>query len=114
MVERAELWRWSRLWARMHEDDATQAILSPWPAERPSDWLRRVDTPQSAKGDAAHGPSSTCGRASLSETATIRRMYPLSGKTNQPSLLLFRGTNGGQGIAASRRGPRHQQKDRLP
>ena len=49
LVERAEHWRWGGLWARKHGDDAVQAILSPWPVERPKDWLRRVNTPLSAQ-----------------------------------------------------------------
>ena len=36
-VARAEDWRWSGLWARNHGDDAIQAMLSPWPLERPVD-----------------------------------------------------------------------------
>jgi putative transposase len=32
-----------------NHDLATQAILSPWPVGRPRDWLRRVNTPLSAK-----------------------------------------------------------------
>jgi putative transposase len=49
LVERAEHWRWGGLWARVHGDDAVKAILSPWPVERPKDWLRRVNTPLSTK-----------------------------------------------------------------
>lgn len=49
LVERAEHWRWGGLWARVHGDDALEAILSPWPVERPKDWLRRVNAPLSAK-----------------------------------------------------------------
>lgn len=33
----------------MHGDEAIKGILSPWPVERPKDWLRRVNTPISAK-----------------------------------------------------------------
>src|SRR5262249_48064008 len=49
LVERAEQWRWGGLWARVHGDDAVKAILWPWPVEPPKDWLRRVNTPLSAK-----------------------------------------------------------------
>ena len=48
-VARAEHWRWSGLWARMHGEDAIKAILSPWPVERPVDWTDRVNAPLSAK-----------------------------------------------------------------
>src|SRR4051812_2196592 len=49
LVERAEQWRWCGLWARSHGDDATKAILSPWPVERPADWIGRVNAPLGAK-----------------------------------------------------------------
>jgi putative transposase len=49
LVERAEQWRWGGLWARMHGSEGLKSILSPWPVERPKDWLRRVNTPLSAK-----------------------------------------------------------------
>ena len=49
LVARAEHWRWSGLWARMHGEDAIKAILSPWPVERPVDWTDRVNAPLSAK-----------------------------------------------------------------
>ena len=43
LVQRAQLWRWSSLWARMHGDDALKALLSPWPVERPAGWTNRVN-----------------------------------------------------------------------
>ena len=49
LAARAEHWRWSGLWARMHGEDAIKAILSPWPVERPVDWTDRVNAPLSAK-----------------------------------------------------------------
>jgi len=49
LVARAEHWRWSGLWARMHGEDAIKAILSPWPVERPVDWTDRGNAPLSAK-----------------------------------------------------------------
>jgi putative transposase len=49
LVDRAEQWRWGGLWARRHGDGAIKGILSPWPVERPKDWLRRVNTPSNAK-----------------------------------------------------------------
>jgi hypothetical protein len=42
VVERAEDWRWGRLWARRQGDAQLRAILSPWPVERPSHWVRLV------------------------------------------------------------------------
>ncbi len=49
LVERAEQWRWGGLWARRRGDAAIKGILSPWPVERPRDWLARVNRPLSAK-----------------------------------------------------------------
>jgi putative transposase len=43
LVPRAEQWRWSGLWARLHGGDAIQAILSPWPVKRPTNWTDRVN-----------------------------------------------------------------------
>jgi putative transposase len=48
-VTRAQDWRWSSLWGRKHGDDALKGILSPWPVERPVDWIARVNAPLSAK-----------------------------------------------------------------
>ena len=45
LVKRAEDWRWSSLWARRHADDAIKALLSPWPIDRPADWIARVNSP---------------------------------------------------------------------
>jgi putative transposase len=47
LVERAEDWRWGSLWARRHRD-AVSAVLSPWPVERPRNWIARVNSPLSA------------------------------------------------------------------
>ena len=49
LVARAEHWRWSGLWARMHREDTIKAILAPWPVERPVDWTDCVNAPLSAK-----------------------------------------------------------------
>jgi putative transposase len=49
LVRRAQLWRWSSLWARIHGDDAVRALLSAWPVERPEDWTDRVNAALSAK-----------------------------------------------------------------
>jgi putative transposase len=49
LVERAERWHWSSLWARTHGDDAIKGILSPWPVQRPVDWTRRAHAALSAR-----------------------------------------------------------------
>jgi putative transposase len=48
LVERAQLWCWGSLWARLYGDDAIKALLSPWPVECPVDWTDRVNAPLSA------------------------------------------------------------------
>ena len=74
LVRRAQDWRWSSLWRRLHERAGSPAgvgsrtgagergagergdagaadalpPLTDWPVDRPPDWLRRVNTPQTA------------------------------------------------------------------
>ena len=46
LVERAEDWRWSSLWAREHGgDDELRSVLAEWPVDRPADWVRVVNRP---------------------------------------------------------------------
>jgi putative transposase len=45
-VTRAEDWRWSSLWRRIHGDEAPARLLSPWPLPMPSDWVEHVHRPQ--------------------------------------------------------------------
>ena len=47
LVERAEQWRWSSTWRRRFGDANANALLSPWPAPIPPDWLRQVNRAQS-------------------------------------------------------------------
>jgi putative transposase len=49
LVPRAEQWRWSGLWVRKQGDRAIKSILTPWPVERPANWIARVNAPLSAK-----------------------------------------------------------------
>lgn len=44
LVQRAEQWRWSSLWRR--EAGRDLGLLSPWPVDRPADWLDWVNEPQ--------------------------------------------------------------------
>ena len=47
LVRRAEDWRWSSLHVpALAEEGVTLPSLSAWPIPRPSDWLDRVNTPQ--------------------------------------------------------------------
>jgi putative transposase len=45
LVKRAERWRWSSLWARLHGSDQQKSILSPWPVDRGRDWTGLVNGP---------------------------------------------------------------------
>jgi putative transposase len=49
LVARAEAWRWGSLRARLHGDDPTRPLLSPWPEGLPANWVDRVNAPLSAK-----------------------------------------------------------------
>ena len=44
MVRRAEKWRFSSLWRRLHGE---ADVLSDWPLPRPRSWLQYVNQPQS-------------------------------------------------------------------
>jgi len=43
LVTRAQDWHWSSLWVRKNGTDEQKAVLSPWPVERPADWVNRVN-----------------------------------------------------------------------
>jgi putative transposase len=47
LVPKAERWRWSSLWRRIHGDDQPRPVLSPWPIPLPDDWIKRVNQPES-------------------------------------------------------------------
>lgn len=49
IVDRAQDWRYSSLWAREYGPGEMRAILSPWPVERPRNWVRHVNEPLSNK-----------------------------------------------------------------
>jgi putative transposase len=46
LVERAEDWRWSSLWRRVHGNRESRTLLSDWPLPKPRQWLRLVNEPQ--------------------------------------------------------------------
>ncbi len=48
LVNRAEDWRWSSLWRRNQNDPKLTAWLSSWPIEKPRNWMRRVNQPETA------------------------------------------------------------------
>ena len=72
LVERAENWPWSSLWRRTYAGtpnvpgvkaiERCQLPLSPWPVNRPPDYLRRVNQPQDASEEEAARLSVTKGR----------------------------------------------------
>lgn len=49
LVKRAEDWRWSSLWARLHGSNELRAILAPGPIQFPRNWIERVNQPIRAK-----------------------------------------------------------------
>jgi len=46
LVGRAEDWRWSSHWQRIHGTAVSRQILSDWPLPRPTSWRRFVNQPQ--------------------------------------------------------------------
>lgn len=46
LVARAEAWPWGSLWQRALRPRPAKAILSAWPLEIPSDWVKEVNRPQ--------------------------------------------------------------------
>jgi putative transposase len=46
LVRRAENWRWSSLWRRLHGDDRPRTLLAQWPLAMPSRWVQYVHQPQ--------------------------------------------------------------------
>jgi len=45
LVRRAEDWRWSSLWRRLHGSKQQQDILAQWPVARPEDYVLWVNLP---------------------------------------------------------------------
>jgi putative transposase len=43
LVLRAEEWRWSSLWRRVHGTQEEQSLLADWPIGRQSNWLDWVN-----------------------------------------------------------------------
>src|SRR5207253_4375370 len=46
LVQRAEQWRWSSLWRRLHGDDQPGVLLHPWPVPVPATWVAHVHEAQ--------------------------------------------------------------------
>ena len=64
LVRRAEDWRWCSLSARLSPDAAPDAaaLLSEWPVDRPRNWARLVNAPQTAAEEEALRESVRRGR----------------------------------------------------
>ena len=45
LVRRAERWRWSSLWRRIHQHGHAKPVLTEWPVQGPRDWVMWVDQP---------------------------------------------------------------------
>ena len=48
LVERAEGWRWSSIYRIARRDTKLADFLSPWPMERPQNWIECVNEPDKA------------------------------------------------------------------
>jgi putative transposase len=73
LARRAAAWRWGSAWARANSDAAREMGLEgllhePWPVQRPADWERLLDEPQSAAEQEAVLHSITRGRPLGDET----------------------------------------------
>ena len=72
LVDRAEDWQWSSLWWRVQVDAKPTAWLSQWPVERPRNWVRRVNQPETAAELAGLRVSVNRGKPFGSEAWVIR------------------------------------------
>ena len=72
LVRQAQDWRWSSLWRRERGAKEEKAILSAWPVPMPSDWLERVNWPQTLAEEEALRLSVKRGRP-FGEEAWQRR-----------------------------------------
>jgi putative transposase len=63
LVRKAQDWRWSSLALRESDDRLLAGqLLSDWPVDRPSDWLKRVNAPQTDAEEQAVRDSILRGR----------------------------------------------------
>ncbi len=52
-AEHAEEWKWGSLSARRANEEAERPTLTPWPMDRPRDWIARVSRPFGTKEEEA-------------------------------------------------------------
>jgi hypothetical protein len=50
LVERAEEWRWSSAYRAVRQDVKLTDFLSPWPMERPQNWIELVNESDKHRG----------------------------------------------------------------
>jgi len=62
LVERAQNWQWSSLYARLQGPEEIASLLSDWPIERRGDWVNHVNRAQSAAEEEAIRLCSRRGR----------------------------------------------------
>ncbi len=72
LVTRAEDWRWSSLWRRVHGTAEQRRLLSAWPLPRPRNWADLVSRPQTEAELEAIRRSLTRGQPYGSETCLSR------------------------------------------
>ena len=48
LVERAEEWQWSSVYGSARHDAKLADFLSPWPMERPQNWIEWINEPDKA------------------------------------------------------------------
>jgi len=79
LVPRAEQWRWGSLWRREFGSAEAKKLLTPWPVERPSDWVECVNQPLTPAETAAIQQSLRRGRPYgdlhyIEQTAALLRL----------------------------------------
>ena len=76
LVKRVQDWRWSSLWRRSR-GPAAAALLTAWPIDRPGDWTRRVNQPETEEELKALRRCVNRGSPLGSETWTTRTVQKL-------------------------------------
>ncbi len=84
LVQRAEQWRWSSLWRRVHGEEGS--MLSTWPVEEPVDWLALVNRPQDVADERSLRACMTKGRSfgSAEFEAWTREVLELESAYREP------------------------------
>ena len=93
LVQRAEDWRWSSLWRRVHGNAAQKALLCDWPVARPRLWRRLVNQPETEAELVALRRAANRGQPFGSERWT----RATAAKLNLESTLRARGRPKGPG-----------------